>query len=187
MERSLTIESLQEEHLDVIQQFVCEDESEVEEFLKEKAMIYHLRNMARTRLFFDEDHNLVGYFTVFNDHVCLGRSKRQKAKIVSPQGENHFPAIRLHYLGVDDRYRGRRYGEEILISALVHAYKLSRITGCTLLTVQALSSSVGFYKKYDFKIWKNEFPRYTDMFFAIQELNGILEEDHEKEFLNKFV
>lgn len=61
MERSLTIESLQEEHLDVIQQFVCKDEPEVEEFLKEKAMIYHLRNMARTRLFFDEDHNLVGY------------------------------------------------------------------------------------------------------------------------------
>ncbi|WP_255446416.1 hypothetical protein [Bacillus sp. FDAARGOS_235] len=59
MERSLTIEFLQEEHLDVIQQFVCRDESEAEESLKEKAMIYHLRNMVRTRLFFDADHNLV--------------------------------------------------------------------------------------------------------------------------------
>lgn len=56
--------------------------------------------------------------------MCLGRSKRQKAKIVSPQGGNYFPTIRLHYLGVYDRYRGKRYGEEILISALAHAYKL---------------------------------------------------------------
>ncbi|QWI46713.1 GNAT family N-acetyltransferase [Bacillus mycoides] len=187
MDGLLTIEPLQESHVEVIQNFKCEDEPDVEEFLREDAMMYQLRNMAKTRLFFDGNHNLIGYFSVFNDHVCIGRTKRKKANITPPKGINHFPAIRLHYLGVDSRYRKKGYGEEILLSVLEHCYKLALITGCTLITVQALKSSMGFYQNYDFIIWKQEARKYTDMFFKIQNLEGLLHTDDEREFLNNFV
>ncbi|GAB6470090.1 hypothetical protein bcgnr5371_33710 [Bacillus cereus] len=184
MDSLLTIEPLQEKHIEAIQNFKCEDEPDVEEFLKEDAMMYHLRNMAKTRLFFDGNHNLIGYFSVFNDHVCIGKAKRRKAKITPPKGINHFPAIRLHYLGVDSRYRKRGYGEEILLSVFEHCYKLSLITGCTLITVQALKSSIEFYKKYDFSIWKRDAKKYTDMFFKVQNLDGLIHIEDEVEVLS---
>ncbi|MED1539104.1 GNAT family N-acetyltransferase [Bacillus pseudomycoides] len=187
MDSLLTIETLQEEHKEVIENFTCTDESDVEEFLKEDAMMYQNTNMAKTRLFFDDNHNLIGYFSVFNDHVRIGRDKRKKEDINPPKGINHFPAIRLHYFGVDSRYRKLGYGEEILLSVLEHSYKLSLIAGCTFITVQALTSSIGFYEKYDFKIWKRETKKYTDMFFKIKNLDGLLHIDEEKEFLNNFV
>ncbi|AIW83119.1 GNAT family N-acetyltransferase [Bacillus mycoides] len=182
----LTIETLQEEHAQAIENFTCKDEPDVAEFLKEDAMMYQNANMAKTRLFFDNNHNLIGYFSVFNDHVCIGKDKQEKEDIKPPKGIRYFPAIRLHYFGVDSRYRKLGYGEEILISVLEHCYKLSLITGCTLITVQALTSSISFYEKYDFRIWKREAAKYTDMFFKIQTVKGLLHID-EREFLNNFV
>ncbi|MRS25826.1 GNAT family N-acetyltransferase [Bacillus sp. RIT694] len=186
MDDLLTIETLNEEHVEQLQNFKCEDEPEVEDYLKEKAMIYHLGNLARTRLFFDENHNLIGYFSVFNDHVFIGKDKSKKENLVAPSGEKFFPAIRLHYLGVDSRYRGKRYGEQILMAVFEHCYKVSLISGSSLITVQALNSSIGFYAKNDFVMWKHEAANYLDMFFAIHNLQGLLDEEYEKEFLDNF-
>ncbi|ADY20376.1 GNAT family N-acetyltransferase [Bacillus paranthracis] len=170
MKVSLKSEVLSDSHFKVIENFSCSKEQEVEDFLKKDAYNYSIRNMAITRLFFDEHQNLIGYFTVFNDHVEVCRSKRESANLIAPKGERNFPAIRLHYLGVDDKYQKQGYGEEILFHLFAHCYEISRMTGCTLITVQALRSSVGFYKKNAFIVWKNEAKAYLDMFFLIKDL-----------------
>ncbi|PHF60771.1 GNAT family N-acetyltransferase [Bacillus wiedmannii] len=183
MDSSLSSEILTEKHFKSISTFSCSKEPEVENFLKEDAYKYNISNMARTRLFFDESHNLIGYFTVFNDHVEVCKSKRQSEHLSAPKGERNFPAIRLHYLGVDDKYQKLGYGEQILLHLFEHCYNISRVTGCTLITVQALRSSIEFYKKYAFVVWKNESKAYLDMFFKISDLHSVYDQGEKTEQL----
>ena len=82
--------------------------SPVEFFLKEEALRLHDLQSAITRLYFDENQNLVGYFTLYNDLVSLHKRQIEKYerdfKWNSPN-YRYFPAVKLHYLGVDQRYR----------------------------------------------------------------------------------
>ncbi|HDR7367998.1 GNAT family N-acetyltransferase [Bacillus toyonensis] len=127
------------------------------------------------------------YFSVFNDHVCVSKDKIKKENLVASNNERHFPAIRLHYFGVDSRFRGKGYGEYILMSVFEHCYKLSLISGSSLITVQALNSSIGFYEKYGFITWHSPSLVYRNMFFTTLNLAGIIGGNQEKKFLNNFV
>ncbi|MFC3883764.1 GNAT family N-acetyltransferase [Bacillus songklensis] len=162
---------LTEDHYEVIQTFKCGDESSVETFLKEEALSLQRYNMAITRLFFDGNQNLVGYFTVFNDMLQrIGRDKRKKLNwdLISA---DFYPAIRIHYLGVDERYRGQGNGTTIMLSAIDLCHQTSKISGCSFITIEALDSSVEFYRRFDFKTLGRPTSYYYNMALKIDELD----------------
>ena len=87
------------EHKELIDGFVCYDEPSVELFLKEHALQLHRYQSARTRLYFDENQNLIGFFTLYNDLVHIYKSQRTKHEWNLPRDIGVFPGIKLHYFG----------------------------------------------------------------------------------------
>lgn len=151
----LTFEYIRPEHYEIISHFDCSDEISVELFLKEQALKLHMLRSAITRLYFDENQKLVGFFTLYNDHVHLFSNQMKKHGWNLPDGLDLFPAVKLHYLGIDILQRDRekhRYGEYLLAEAVEVIEGIARNSGCNFITIEALNNAVPFYEKYGFKI-----------------------------------
>lgn len=148
--QDLSEKFLTEYDLEKIKDFQCQDVSQVDAFLKEEAFNLMDRNLVRTRLFFDENQNLVGFYSLFNDTIKMNKQKRLEMDILLPDGVAVIPAIRLHYLGVDKRYRGKGYGVYLMASVLYYCTYIARITGCSLITIESTKEARGFYEKFGF-------------------------------------
>jgi GNAT superfamily N-acetyltransferase len=147
---NITEEYLSNKHLPRLQEFQCPDEITVERFLREEAYNLMERNLVRTRLFFDENQNIIGFYSLFNDTIKMNRQKRLQMDISLPDGVKEIPAIRLHYLGVDIRFRKKGFGAYLMASVLYNCAKIAKITGCSLITVESTEKARDFYKKFDF-------------------------------------
>lgn len=172
MTSELTYEYISEDHLETILKFDCSDEISVERFLKEEAFSLHKFQTAITRLYFDNENHLVGYFTLHNDLVQLMKSQKEKyeEKFAWELPKYKFlPSIKLHYLGVDSRYRGKGFGEFLLGEVIQIARDNSKNVGCNFITVEALWSSKDFYEKYGFKSREKD-KEFLNMIFNLTEL-----------------
>ncbi|MEH6941036.1 GNAT family N-acetyltransferase [Bacillus sp. JJ722] len=147
---NLNGEFLSLHHEDSIHEFKCSDEPSVEAFLKEQAMDLMDRCFSRTRLFFDSNQNLIGFYSLFNDSFKVPKKKTGELSIKLPTAVSYVPAVRLHYIGVDERYRGKGNGQFLLTSALYEVYKISKHSACTLVTIEATENAKEFYKKFGF-------------------------------------
>ncbi|WP_182103204.1 N-acetyltransferase [Niallia taxi] len=159
-------DNISEEYLNIdnvekLQEFQCEDEIQVENFLKEESYNLMERNLVRTRLFFDQDKNLIGFYSLFNDTIKMSKQKREQMDVSLPDKVKEIPAIRLHYLGVDSRFRKNYYGAFILTSALYHCARISEMSGCTLITVESTKKAKTFYEKFDFQYICPKVPYYN--------------------------
>ncbi|PAQ15056.1 GNAT family N-acetyltransferase [Bacillaceae bacterium SAOS 7] len=143
-------ENLTSEHLEKLQEFQCSDEEQVEVFLKEEAYNLMERNLVRTRLFFDKNQNLIGFYSLFNDTIKMSKKKREAMEIRLPDSVKDIPAIRLHYIGVDSRFRKNGYGLYLMASAFYHCNIISKISGCSLITLESTKKARTFYEKFDF-------------------------------------
>lgn len=150
------------------------DELSVELYLKEKALNLHQFQSARTRLYFDEDQNLVGFFALHNDQITLQpRQVEEFEKLygwkLPIEDQYSYPSIKLHYLGVDARYRNMGYGKHLLREVISIASDISEECGCNFVSLEALYSSVDFYQKRGFK-WVSQTSELTNMIFKLGEL-----------------
>lgn len=164
-------EYLSDEHKEQIDEFRCSDEDGIECFLKERAFQLHHVNSAITRLFFDEDRNFVGYFTLHNDLVLVSSNQRTKHELTHMWRKDHLPAVKLHYLGVDERFRKRGFGRYLTLEALTIAKEISQMSGCNLLTVESLPSSYEFYLKHGFKHLTKGNNGLINVFFNLDEFD----------------
>jgi ribosomal protein S18 acetylase RimI-like enzyme len=165
----LRFQYLNENHKEIIDDFQCLDEPSVSEFLKEQALTLHQSNCAITRLYFDEYQNLIGFFTLYNDHIEVSKAKKQKHNWELPRDIRFFPAIKLHYLGIDERYRGRGYGQELMYEVFDVCQEIAALSGCVFITVEALNSAVGFYEKNGFDLYSRNV-YFQNMILKIDEL-----------------
>lgn len=163
---------ISEDYLEYINDFRCSDEPSVEEFLKEYALKFHENNLAKTRLYFNEEKQLIGYFTLFTDQVTVVKSKRNQNQwnLTSVHGKQMYPAIRLHYLGVDEKYRKKGYGKALLYFSLDICKQISEEIGCVFLSIEALDSSIAFYEKFEFKVLTRQNEFLTNMIFKLDEI-----------------
>ncbi|MDM5339679.1 GNAT family N-acetyltransferase [Fictibacillus enclensis] len=164
---------ISEEHREKVELFTCSDEESVGEFLKENALKLHMCNTASTRLFFDQQDNLIGYFTLFTDQVLVPKNLKQKHnwEVFSLVGKPMYPAIRLHYMGVDENFRSKGYGKILLYFALDICKEVAENVGCNFVSIEALNSAVPFYIKHGFyKLNKNN-NKFVNMIFKIDELD----------------
>lgn len=144
---------LNDSHQNKIDGFRCIDKAEctrVQDFLQNEALDYMKTNIARTRLFFDGDNNLVGFYSLFNDTIKMNRQKRESMDVRLPHGVSDIPAIRLHFLGIDNEYQSKGFGGFVMGSALDSCIKIARSSGCSLIVVESTESARGFYEKLGF-------------------------------------
>jgi GNAT superfamily N-acetyltransferase len=173
-------EVLSTDHIEHIQNFQCNEEG-VEEFLKEHALRLQENNMTVTRLFFNASGELVGYFTLFNDAVPrIGKHKIEKEQWALPNSK-FFPAIRLHYIGVDKRYTKQGIGHTMLMTVFAICEDIAQYSGCVFISVEALIDAVGFYENYDFKIIGRHDKAFHNMVFKLEEIEDI-DEDYEADY-----
>ncbi|WP_160141722.1 GNAT family N-acetyltransferase [Salicibibacter halophilus] len=121
--------------------------------MKEEALVLQESGSCRTHLLY-YDSKLVGYCSLFADYVNIVKSKRESAgweSTRSPMPEQHYPSIRLHYIGVDSRYREMNLGHILMLMVFDMCIEVSRIVGINFIVVEAMESSVDFFKKYSFE------------------------------------
>lgn len=151
MDEDIYFEYLNENHTDLLMEFSCEDEPSIKKFLVEDALALQKSKSAITRLYFNSEDVFIGFFTLFNDLVEIVKSKLAKEKWDDfPRGISEFPSIRLHYLGVDSRYRNKDYGKYLFAEIVEIAKDISKTSGCNFITVEVLESALWFYQKYSF-------------------------------------
>lgn len=166
----LTFEYIQPHHTSVIEGFQCPDEPSVERFLKEKALMLHKLRSAVTRLYFDENQNLVGYFTLYNDHIHVFSNQRAKHGWQLADDIDQFPGVKIHYFGVDIRHRGKHYGAYLLAESMFAINAISQNSGCNFITVEALENAIPFYEKYGFVLRQRTVEGFHHMAFKLDEL-----------------
>lgn len=146
-------EWINKNHYSAINGFSCIDEkgdNQVQLFLQEEALDLLERNLVRTRLFFDEYRNLIGFYSLFNNTIKANKGKREELSIYLPYEVKEIPAIRLHYIGVDNKYRRQGHGDYLMTSVLVNCAKIAQLSGCSIITVESTKNAIGFYEKYGF-------------------------------------
>ena len=68
---------------DVLSEFVCTKNPEVEDFIRQKAISHETHGLAKTMLIFDSDngYKIVGYYTISTKSLILtGRISSSKKK-----------------------------------------------------------------------------------------------------------
>lgn len=165
----LEFEYIQLKHTKLIEQFNCSDEISVELFLREQALKLHQLRSAVTRLYFDENQNLVGYFTLHNDLIHVFQNQIRRHGWNLPNIHDYFPAIKLHYLGIDSKYRNLGYGKYLLAEAILAIEDLAMCSGCTFVTIEALHNAVGFYEKFGF-VNRQRASEFQNMVLKLEEI-----------------
>lgn len=166
----LTFEYISPEHQQVIQEFNCADEIRIELFLKEQAIKLQQLRSAVTRLYFDENHNLVGYFTLYNDLIHVWAGQAQRHNWVLPDTHDYFPAVKLHYLAVDQKFRKQKYGEFLLAEAVNAVEEIASSSGCTFITIEALTNAIEFYESFVVRQRNPGSGEYMNMVLKLDEL-----------------
>lgn len=114
---------------------------------------YALRNQqagaARTFVVTDDDHNVVGYYSLAAgsvDHVtATSRAKKGLA-------QHPIPVMVLARLAVDRRYQGRKLGAGLLRDAILRTLTVSEQAGVRALLVHAKNEMAqSFYARHGFE------------------------------------
>lgn len=135
-----------------IARFDCSDEPDVEVYLREKAELHQRQRTTSTRLFFNESGEMVGYYTVLTDLVQIGKGKQKDMNwnLDRIRSMGKFPAIKIHYIGVDRRYRDMGYGKQIMGYAQGLCVELSKTLGFNFITAEVKNKRVEWFKERGF-------------------------------------
>ncbi|MDA2701391.1 hypothetical protein PDR95_06365 [Bacillus cereus] len=165
---------------------LLEQHKQIDHFFREKACIYHQQNIARTHILLDTADRIIGFFSLFNEEVSFSNNQKksllfkQQVKLFEDEERNSdliFPAIRLHYLALNNDFQGKTWGKtkysEILMGYLFkHVTIISKLSGATFIFLESTENAVEFYKNYGFKSIKNKQDSgYEDMIFKISDLS----------------
>lgn len=160
--------------LSKISEFSSKNE-DVEDFIKNKACDYEKRKFCRTFLVFDEEINLVGYFTLalktlfFNSEV----SKNQRKRIHGITGDSQYvPALLIGQLSKNQNFNSIT-GKELLDFAIDMIYQVHNIVGGRICLVETLTGDsnkkvLDFYTEYGFKkLQKDKDNIYQQIYYCL--------------------
>ncbi|PIC75049.1 GNAT family N-acetyltransferase [Sporosarcina sp. P17b] len=143
--------SLSDENVSDIGLFRC-SEKQVEEFLINDALKLQRVNSAHTHLFYFEDQ-LIGFFTLFADQVIVTKTAKRSldAQAFAIHKGSSYPAIRIHYIGIDEKFEKQGLGITLLLFALDLCREVAEMIGVNFVWLESLPTSESFFNKYHFK------------------------------------
>lgn len=157
---------------EVISVFKCEKDPDIENFLKNKAILYEKKAKSRTYLIFDEEAMLLGeikllaYFAIAIQTLKIpeGISPSQIRKLdglYSRKGDGlitEIPAFLIGQLGKNDLYAGDISGDEIIEYALSVIFRAQELIGGRIVFVECQDNPkiVNFYIRNGFKVFRQD-------------------------------
>ncbi len=130
-----------------LSKFDCGDK-DINEFLKEDALIYQEKKLATTTIFTFNDE-VIGFFSTAADSLKLKLMEKEDHNIQN-KPFSEFPAMKISRIGRDVKYRNQKVGEAILKWAIGYILKCSEITAVRFVTVDAYPNKVGWYEQFSF-------------------------------------
>ncbi len=114
-----------------------------QDMAKRVAVCYVLADDEKAR-------TVCGFYTLSNLSIELTEIPPDKSRLFPRYPE--LPAILLGRLAVDQAFRGRGFGECLLIDSLKRALASSKVTGAAVVVVDAKSEAGRkFYQRYGFR------------------------------------
>jgi len=142
---ALVIEPLSKAHNRKI--FGCGDE-QVTLFLRQQALQDHERDLSRTMVIVDEaaPDRIIGYHTLLMAHV-----KQEEVPYDHSRIKRGIPVILLGQLGVDVNFKGRGYGDILLMDAQARVDEIASKTGVRAMMLDARNERLArWYEEHDF-------------------------------------
>lgn len=123
---------------------------DLDKFLKEDARRNTKSGIGTTKVLTDETKSIYGFYTLSASSLTLYRLPSEVQSRLP--GYPEVPAILLARLAIDQKYRGMRLGEMLLMKVFHDAVETLDKVGVHLITTEAKNDQAsGFYKKYGFK------------------------------------
>ena len=172
------------------QKFSCQRETDLEDFLKDKAILYENTNFGKTYLILDKEELdkgsfiVMAYFTIAQKSVDISAiSNKQKRKMLGsyPGRDNlkSIPAYLIGQLGRSDSYSSQQLSGTDILNECYNAISMAaRIVGGNLIILECRECMFSnFYEKQGFKKLYNDLSK--DKLYTLY-----LKVDF-KDFLNK--
>ncbi len=92
------------------------------------------------------EKKVIGFFT-----ICCARIQTPKAISLKEKME-YIPGLLIGHLVTDEKYRGKKIGEKLLINAISLGKEVSKIAGCRYIIVDAYTTNeaIKFYQHLKF-------------------------------------
>ena len=139
-----------------LSKFDCGDK-DINEFLKQDALIYQEKKLATTIIFTFNDE-IIGFFSIAADSLKLKLAEKENHNIQN-KTIPEFPAIKISRIGRDVKYKDQKVGVDILRWAIGHILKCSENVAVRFVTVDAYPGKVRWYEQFGFS--PNLDDRYT--------------------------
>ena len=159
----LDIAKLNEEYLPFVQDFKCGND-EIDKFLKHKALEDTEIGRSITRLFFTNQKELVGYYSI----NC-------SALVVENHNHRYFaPAIELKMFAIDNKYKHMQYSKDdkdyflsdsllsIVIKEIINITE--NVCGANNIILYSVPYTIDFYERNGFEPFKEYMISNDDMF-----------------------
>ncbi|MBI4827964.1 MAG: GNAT family N-acetyltransferase [Nitrospinae bacterium] len=127
--------------------FAC-GETDLDEWLKRRALVNQINGASRTFVVADADHHVFGYYSLASGAVAR-KTATGKVRRNMPEP---IPVMVLGRLAVDRRVQGMQCGAALLKDAVERTMAVSKNVGVRALLVHALNDSArGFYQHFGFQ------------------------------------
>lgn len=170
-----------------IQNFACEIEPELVDFLNRTASIFEVNYQCRTYFVIDENTitndklDIIAYFSISLTAVQLKStlSKKKKKDLTNniPNRDNlqAIPGYLIAQLGRNDMYSHFQYpGEELLNSCLNTIKTIQELVGITLVVVECKTELFKkFYAKHKFKSLYSSNSKNYETIFAYEKFKSV--------------
>jgi len=124
----------------------------LDQYLKKQASQDVKRGLSACTVLVDQDLKVIGYYTLSSNAVkreSLPDSLRSKL----PPSYVDLPYILLGRLAVDEKHKGKGFGELLLLDALNKCVKISKELGVIGVVVDPIDSkAISFYGSYGFQL-----------------------------------
>jgi predicted GNAT family N-acyltransferase len=134
----------------------CCGKASLDDYIREKASQDLKKRISTVFVLIDEpETNVLAYYTLSSYTVDIAASDESFAKRLPRYPL--LPATLLGRLAVDNRQKGKRFGELLLLNALKKSLDISAQVASLAMIVEALDDeALSFYLKYGFQQFKQE-------------------------------
>lgn len=149
---------------DAFKKFSCQRETDLENFLVKKSILYERANYGKTYLIIDDkklqegEFIVVAYFTIAQTSICISDlSKKRKRKALGEypgrDNVNSVPAYLIGQIGRSDNYTNVDLSGQELLNECYHSISMaSMIVGGNLVVLECRECMLGkFYESQGFR------------------------------------